>query len=320
VTVLVLRALGLGDLVTGAPALRMLRAATPGERLVLATPRWLWPLVTQAQLADLTVHGHELEPLTDPPRRPELAVDLHGSGPESRGLLEATAPARLIAYAGGPVAWDPEEHDVARWCRLVRDALPTAVEAPPVEGVLGPAPATPYPGTTVVHCGAKFASRRWPAERFATVAAALAADGHDVAVTGAGAEAAPARAIARSARALCRSQGAPPNVHALTALSLLELAGLLGAARLVISGDTGVSHLASAYGRASVVLMGPVAPHRWGPPDHPRHQVLYHGDGRGDPHGVVTDPALLRITVDEVLCAGQRAENACVRLPSGVHR
>jgi ADP-heptose:LPS heptosyltransferase len=318
VTVLILRGLGLGDLVTGAPALRMLRAALPGERLVLATPRWLWPLVEHAALADITVHAHELAPIVSPPRAPELAIDLHGSGPKSRRLLEVTTPQRLLAFVGGPVRWDPEEHDVARWCRLLRDGLPTTVEAPPVADVLGPPPPTPYMGATVVHCGAKSASRRWPEDRFAEVAAALAADGHEVVVTGVGVEAASARAIARRARAACRTAGAPPDVHAVTALPLLGLAGLVGAARLVVSGDTGVSHLAAAYARPSVVLMGPTPPHRWGPPEHPRHQVLFHGDGLGDPHAATPDPALLRISADAVIDAAGRAFGPFVRTREGV--
>ena len=37
---LVLRALGLGDLVTGLPALRLLRSALPEHRIVLAAQRY----------------------------------------------------------------------------------------------------------------------------------------------------------------------------------------------------------------------------------------------------------------------------------------
>ncbi|MEV5769535.1 glycosyltransferase family 9 protein, partial [Micromonospora sp. NPDC052213] len=42
--ILVLRALGVGDLVTAVPALRGLRAGLPGRELVLAAPDWLAPL------------------------------------------------------------------------------------------------------------------------------------------------------------------------------------------------------------------------------------------------------------------------------------
>jgi ADP-heptose:LPS heptosyltransferase len=91
--------------------------------------------------------------------------------------------------------------------------------------------------------------------------------------------------------------------------TLAGLAALTASARLVIAGDTGLAHLASAYARPSVTLLGPVPPAQWGPPRHPRHQVLWHGaDGyRGDPHGSQTGPALAAITVPEVLAAADRA-------------
>ena len=108
---------------------------------------------------------------------------------------------------------------------------------------------------------------------------------------------------------------------ALDRLSLLELVALVGRARLVVCGDTGVAHVASNYRTPSVLLFGPVSPAAWGPPADGPHRVLWHGDGTGDPHGQQTDPALLAITVPEVLAAADevlaraasrcRAEAAC---------
>ena len=59
------------------------------------------------------------------------------------------------------------------------------------------------------------------------------------------------------------------------------------------------------------MLFGPVSPALWGPP--PRagkqgtlHVALWHGEvhgGAGDPWGTDLDPALAKITVDEVLAA-----------------
>jgi ADP-heptose:LPS heptosyltransferase len=77
----------------------------------------------------------------------------------------------------------------------------------------------------------------------------------------------------------------------------------VAAARVVVSGDTGVAHLATAYRRPSVVLFGPVSPALWGPPRRSQHVALWHGDGAGDPWGAELDPALARITVDEVVAA-----------------
>jgi ADP-heptose:LPS heptosyltransferase len=82
---------------------------------------------------------------------------------------------------------------------------------------------------------------------------------------------------------------------------LLTLAAQVASARLVVSGDTGVAHLASAYGTPSVVLFGPTPPARWGPPVQGPHEVLWCGDGVGDPWGDRPDPALLRITPSAVV-------------------
>jgi ADP-heptose:LPS heptosyltransferase len=298
-TVLVLRALGLGDFVTGLPALQMVREALPAHRIVLAAPGELAPLVRLTGCADVLVHGRELEPLQGAPQRPDLAIDLHGNGPPSRALLLATHPGRLLAFnIDGMPRWIAGEHEVARWCRLVAEGLPAPdVARPGVRGMLPvPADVRMAPGCTVLHCGAKDAARRWPVERFAAIAIMLRAAGHEVVVTGGPDEQLVAHRIAAAA-----------GVRAAGRLSLLQLLSLVAGARLVVCGDTGVAHVASAYGTPSVVLFGPVSPAVWGPPADPRHQVLWHGDGTGDPHGTAPDPALLQISVAEVAAACERA-------------
>jgi hypothetical protein len=296
--VLVLRALGLGDLLTGLPALSVLREALPEHRIVLAVPDGLAPLAMLAGTVDETVHGHELEPLVDPPRRPELAVDLHGNGPLSRALLLDTRPGRLVAFGNGGPRWRANEHEAARWCRLIIEGLPApGIPVPMVAGALPVPPDMLVPvGATLVHCGAKATARRWPAERLAAVAILLSAAGHDVLITGGPGE-----------QALAESIAAASGTRSAGVLDLPHLMALVARARLVVSGDTGVAHVATNYRTPSVVLFGPVSPAGWGPPADPRHQVLWHGDGTGDPHGHHPDPALLRITVAEVMAACARA-------------
>jgi ADP-heptose:LPS heptosyltransferase len=68
----------------------------------------------------------------------------------------------------------------------------------------------------------------------------------------------------------------------------------------VVCGDTGIAHLATAFGTPSVVLFGPVSPALWGPPARPWHRVLWAG-GVGDPHARDPDPGLLSIDVGAVL-------------------
>ncbi len=77
----------------------------------------------------------------------------------------------------------------------------------------------------------------------------------------------------------------------------------MASALLVVCGDTGIAHVASAYGTQSVVLFGPVGPDRWGPPPGP-HVALDHPAVRtGDRFAATPDAALLAITPAEVLDA-----------------
>jgi ADP-heptose:LPS heptosyltransferase len=86
---------------------------------------------------------------------------------------------------------------------------------------------------------------------------------------------------------------------------LVALAALVAGAARVLCGDTGVAHLATAYGIPSIVLFGPVPPDEWGPPrERAHHRALWSGR-RGDPHAPRPDPGLLQITVDDVVAAGR---------------
>ncbi|KQS68240.1 glycosyltransferase family 9 protein [Modestobacter sp. Leaf380] len=301
-TAVVLRAIGLGDMLTGLPAMALLRQALPGWRLVAAAPGAYADVLTGAGLVDDVVPTAGLSDVSGLPWRPDLAVDLHGNGPASRAPLEALDPRRLIGFVrpGEPAApdrsvWDDDEHEVARWGRLLAEQLPGVGPPPPVWTLLPP-PEPVLPGATVVHPGAASGSRRWPAQRWSAVARALVADGHRVVVTGTPGE-----------QALVDAVAGPSGAETATDLGVDRLFGLVAAARLVLSGDTGTAHVASAFGTPSVVLSGPVSPARWGPPARRRHRVLWPTADpgyRGDPHGRDVDPVLLRTTVDQVLaCA-----------------
>lgn len=298
---LVLRALGLGDLLTGVPALRGIRRAHPGHHLVLALP----PALTEAALATGAVDtvlpaeapGRAVPSLAHwPGPRPRLAVDLHGNGPESRDALAALRPHRLLAHAdpGRPPLWRADEHERERWCRFLGSygiaADPSDLRLPP------PAAPSPAPGAVVVHPGADAAARRWPAGRFAEVARRLRAAGHRVVVTGGPGEEALVRAVAGPA-------GVPGRDVLGGGLPFGALSSLVAGAALVVSGDTGLAHLAVAHGTPSVTLFGPVSPELWGPPRVPRHVALWHPGPPGDPHGTAPDPRLLLIRPTEVVAA-----------------
>src|SRR5690242_5483158 len=98
---LVLRALGLGDLLTAVPALRGLRTALPSHRLILAAPAALEPLVRLVGAIDELLPANGLEPLSWQRDPPEVAVNLHGKGSQSHRVLQALGPRRLVGFRCG---------------------------------------------------------------------------------------------------------------------------------------------------------------------------------------------------------------------------
>lgn len=283
------------------PALRALADAFPGHHRTLATTPALAPLALATGAVDEVAAAAALAPLGPAMASPDVAINLHGRGPESHGVLAALRPGRLIAFANrdagarGP-AWRDDEHEVDRWCRLLAEQ---GIPADP--GRLGLAvPAGPSPadarGATIVHPGAADPARRWPAARFAHVARAEREAGRLVLVTGGRREEGLARRVAALA-------GLPRACVLAGRTDVIELARVVAAAGRVVSGDTGIAHLAVAVGTPSVTLFGPVAPSRWGPPaGRPAHAALWSGL-TGDPHGDRPDPGLMRLGVDDVLDA-----------------
>lgn len=298
---LVLRALGVGDLLTGVPALRALADAFPDHHRTLACPRQLAPLAQLSDAVDAVADtAGPVVPSVE--AGPAVAVNLHGRGPESHRALLTLDPGRLIAFgcpaAGvgrGPV-WSEAEHEVHRWCRLLGESGIPADRSR--IDLTAPAVRVPEPlrGLTLVHPGAAAGARRWPPERFAAVARAQVAEGRRVAITGGRAERELAAEVARLA-------GLPTDTVLAGRTGLHELAALVATAERIVCGDTGVAHLATAFRTPSVVLFGPVSPARWGPPpNRPWHRALWAGRA-GDPHGAAVDPGLLSIEVEDVLDA-----------------
>jgi len=300
-SVAVLRALQLGDLLCAVPALRALRAALPRARGTLIGLPWAaefarrlpayiddfvefpgWPGLPEREVDSAAVPRflHEMKA-----RRFDLALQLHGSGAHVNSLTcllgaARTAgffvpgafcpdpdsylpypdggpePRRLLALleflgappAGAALEFPVSEEDERRWAELARrfELRPRAFAC--------------------VHAGARWPSRRWPVERFAGVADALAADGLAVVLTGSAAEGALASELGRRMRA--------PAVNLAGRTDLGTLAALLRDARLVVCNDTGVSHLAAAVGTRSVVVASGSDVRRWAPEDAARHRVL----------------------------------------------
>jgi ADP-heptose:LPS heptosyltransferase len=299
--VVILRPLGLGDFLTGIPAYRAIARAFPGHRIVLAAPAALAALLDFGCGIDELQATRPLEPLHPALHDADIAVDLHGRGPESHRVLLAARPRRLIAFHNASIPqsaagaeWIAAEHEVARWCRMLSHA---GIPADPSDLDLDVRPRrmpSTKRGFTILHPGAASEARRWPVNRWAAVAHAEHSAGRRVVITGSRSERARAREIADRA-------GLSPRSVLAGRTDLRQLTALVSSAGVVVCGDTGVAHLATALRIPSVLLFGPMSPALWGPPpERSYRRVLWHG-GSGNPHGSSVDPALLKISVADVL-------------------
>jgi ADP-heptose:LPS heptosyltransferase len=324
----VLRALALGDFLTGLPALRALRKAFPQHLCFLTCPYWLRPLALATNAADEFIDsahvpgsgessgGHwvpkdlcdrikleqaQLLGLVGAPQEPDIAVNLRGERDATQRVLLALRPRRLIAYRNDNIAetsagplWRPDEHEVDRWCRLLSES---GIPADPQDLHMSlPEIAVPdfVRGATLIHPGAGSPARLWPPERWAAVARWEAQRGKSVVITGGSHEVELALEVAERSglereRVLAGRTG------------VLELAAIVSAAARVVCPITGVAHLAWAVHTPSVTLFATVPPSRWGPPPYlPQHRVLWAGM-IGEPYAPEPDPGLLKISVEDVI-------------------
>jgi len=299
-SIVVFRALMLGDWLCATPALRALRVAAPRARIVLCGLPWTAALAGRLTMVDdfLPFPGHPALPEKAPGagslaefnarahvRRFDLALQMHGSGDVVNGIV-ASLGARMTAGFATPgtedgldiaCPWPERGHEIDR-CLVLADA----VGAPPqgraitfplrdadrCEALSLLASAGTCGEHAIVHPGAQLPSRRWPPERFARVADALARQGLRIVITGSADEAALARAVCDAMREpavdLC---GRTPSVWTLGAL--------VERAALVVANDTGISHVAAALRTPSVIVASGSDVARWAPLDRARHRVLW---------------------------------------------
>ncbi|WP_280413201.1 glycosyltransferase family 9 protein, partial [Nocardia asiatica] len=116
------------------------------------------------------------------------------------------------------------------------------------------------------------------------------------------------------AREVAERAGLPETAVLAGQLTLRQLAVTVADAALVLSGDTGVGHLATAFGTPSVLVFGPDSPAVWGPPpERAAHVALWAGQV-GDPPVGAAAPGLAMISAAEVLAAADRQLSSGARV------
>jgi len=327
----VFRALQLGDLLCAVPAFRALRHGFPRSRITLIGLPWAEEFVRRftACLDDLLPFpGYPglPEQVPDPPlfarfllearrRRFDLAIQMHGNGATTNALTVLLG-AGVTAGHCPPDGWCPDPltflpypEDRSEVHRLL--ALAEFLGAPargdhlefPVTGADRLAFASlnaihrlePH-AYVCIHPGSQLPSRRWPADRFAAVGDALAARGYRIVLTGSSQEI----DLTRSVRAAMHH----PALDLAGRTTLGALAVLLDGARLLVSNDTGLSHLAAARRVSSVIVACGSDPLRWAPANRGLHRVVFEPvTCRPCAHVVcpIGHPCALGVSIDTVL-------------------
>lgn len=241
-------------------------------------------------------------------QRYDIAIDLQGA--VRSALIGKASGAELVGEAEPrerPARWFFARRVPTRGVHVIEQATEVVAEAigltlkaclPPLP-VDGAAEARVFAiagdsqPIVLLHPGAGWGAKRWPAARYGAVAAALKTRGYGVVVNRAPGEELLVDAVLRA------SGGA-----ALAAsMSIAELIAMTRRSALVIGGDTGPVHLACALGKPVVGIYGPTDPARNGPWGVP-FRVLRHPESRRD-HSRRSAPeaGLLTIEPEEVLAA-----------------
>lgn len=330
-SVIVFRALQLGDMLCAVPALRALRAALPEARIVLTGLPWAAQFAQrfEAYIDEfLPFPGHPLLP-EQPVRHEELtafyasvckrsfdlALQLHGSGDVTNHIVGGFGARSMAGFTRGeasqsertllvpyPDAGAEPERLLSLPDRLGAPIAGSKLEFPlrreDIEELEASQVAPDLePGNYIcIHPGARKRDKCWPPACFAEVADQLRHEfGFDTVLTGSADEAPLARAVAERMRTAAIEAAAPISIGA--------MAALMSRSRLLICNDTGVSHIAAGLGLNSVVVFSKADIARWAPTDRLRHRCIW--DPAAERAAVVLEHARALLTGTEP--SGQRA-------------
>ncbi|MFD2569850.1 glycosyltransferase family 9 protein [Spirosoma soli] len=305
----VLRAIKLGDLLCAVPAFRALRRAYPDAHIALISLPWAAEFVTRysdyfnefilfpgwpglpEQPLDVAQSVTFLQEMQA--RQWDLMFQMQGNGTLVNAMLTLCGAKAVVGFhpAHYPERFFPNpelfapypenEHEVKRWVRLMEFAgiSPQGYElefpiteqdragAQQILRAVGIETATDHAQNryAILHAGG-ISGRRWPAANFANVGDALAEQGFTIVLTGTATE----QSLIETVQATMHH----PAVSIAGKTDLGTLAAVLEGASVLVSNDTGVSHVAAACHAPSVVIFTSAKPSEWAPLDTARHRVI----------------------------------------------
>lgn len=279
----------IGDAVMSEPLLRLL--AERGDALTVAALPWVAPAYRAMPQVHRIVELPFAHGRLDLAARWRLGRDLQGRFDTAYVLPNAIKSALLPAFAGIPqrIGYDGE-HRIG----LLNRRLPNPPGRPPMvayySALAGPLAEPVSPPRLVIDAAARLAAlaaaglqadgywtfapgaeygpaKRWPAAHYAALAASLhARDGLPVILLGSSKEAALCEEISAAAPGACRVlAGKTP---------LFDAMALIAASRGLVSNDSGLMHVAAAFGLPQVAVFGSTSPEHT-PPLNDRAQVIW---------------------------------------------
>lgn len=291
-SLLVIKPCCLGDVLLATPALAALRAAFPAARLVLAVGPWARPAVSDnphlSRLLDCGPVGSGGYGLRDYLR---LVQRIRQGRYDWCFVLDRSPLITLLPYLAGvphrvgldsqgrgfsltvKVPCPPNRHEAELYLDAVRalgvepahrglEFYPSGEDRGYVACLL-----QNIPGPRVVihpgggsNPGATMPHKRWPADRYGSLARRLVQRGVRVVLVGAPSDQAVVAQVKRAA-----GEGLEGLYDLAGRLTLGQLAALCEGADLFIGNDSGPLHLACAMGTPVVGLFGPTDPRRYGP-------------------------------------------------------
>lgn len=281
----------IGDTIMAMPAIRAWRRRRPDARLRILARRpmdELWRRHGAADEVDVLPPGAAgtlRAGMAQRRWRPDVVVVMPHSIRSTLLALMCGAPARwaltgagrsrlgfhVVAPPAAP-AWRHQQFEYAalwlgadaEWELDAPRIAPTEEDRRAAAALLHGVP--PGRRVAVMPGAARGESKRWPADRFAAVAARLAAEeGCAILAMGSASERSACEAVAVAAGARGR------NLAGRTTLPLW--AAVLAACDMAIANDSGGAHLAAAVGVAGVAVFGRTDPERTGPL-HPGWRIV----------------------------------------------
>lgn len=298
--IIVLRALQLGDLLCAVPAFRKLRQIYPHAHIALVGLPWSkifrdrfssyidefiefpgYPGLPERS-ADVAAFPDFLQKIQK--RNFDLALQWHGSGSYVNSIVSLFG-AKACGGFYVPGEWCPNDqlfvpfpeqgHEIERLLKIFfPEEIPadeTRLEFPLSENDQQELSSLPdlkslHSDFVCVHAGSRLLSRRWAPERFAQVADRLIDKGLDVVLTGSSDESPTVQSVSRNIR------GRHFNLAGRTSLG--AVGALLSKAKLLVSNDTGVSHIASAVSCPSIIINTGSDASRWSPLNRSLHKTV----------------------------------------------